>query len=90
VETPTNPRYAHLVPAMGRKDHQIAREAGEIQREHPEALVMKDIVLGILRLVAQWSTILPSVAFRDQFSGGGILRSMGGPMVVLGLTLGPE
>ncbi len=48
---------------------------------------MKDLVLYVLRFIAQWSTLLLSVIFRDQFSGGVLLRIVGGLMIALGIAL---
>lgn len=48
---------------------------------------MRDRVLYILRFITQWSALLLSVIFRDQFSASVGLRIVGGLMIALGLTL---
>lgn len=48
---------------------------------------MKEPVLNILRFMAQWSTLVLSVVFRDQFAGGAVLRGIGGILIALGMTL---
>jgi protein-S-isoprenylcysteine O-methyltransferase Ste14 len=48
---------------------------------------MKEQALNILRSLAQWSTLVLSVVFRDQFAGGVVLRGIGGILIALGLTL---
>ena len=48
---------------------------------------MKDRTVNTLRAVAQWSTLLLSAIFRNQFAAGVIVRSTGGAMIVLGIAL---
>lgn len=48
---------------------------------------MKDLAANTVRGFVQWSTLLLSIVFQNQFSTGAILRSIGGIMIVLGVTL---
>lgn len=48
---------------------------------------MKGLTANTIRGIVQWSTLLLSIIFRNQFSAGVVFRSIGGIMVVLGVTL---
>jgi protein-S-isoprenylcysteine O-methyltransferase Ste14 len=48
---------------------------------------MKDLAVNVLRAIVQWSTLLLSIIFRNQFATGAIGRSIGGILIVLGFAL---
>lgn len=48
---------------------------------------MKGHVLNVLRFIMQLSTLVLSILFREQFSAGVVLRSIGGLLIVLGTAL---
>lgn len=48
---------------------------------------MKDPVLNALRFIVQWSTLLLTILFREQYAGGVVLRGAGGLLILLGTAL---
>ena len=48
---------------------------------------MNDLTVNSSRGIGQWLTLLLSMIFRNQFSAGVIVQSVGGIMILLGATL---